>query len=437
MTRRSSVPDEIHDMKQIPFFCALSLAGLLACSTFAWTPVQADDDSSDFTYEVDSDTGEGYLTGYTGSATEITLPDTLDDVTITGISADAFYNCTTLEKVTISANITDIGESVFFGCENIKEFDVETGSETYYVEDGVLFRTTDDCLIAYPPAAEATSYTVPDTVTELYYAAFSNCNNLQEIILPDGLLYIDEWVFAYDTLPEISIPESVVEICDYAFAYCENITEWTLPSNLTYIGNAAFANCTGMTEIELPSAALTSVGQAAFVGTGLTEITIPSCVEEIGYCAFGYADMTTAVDGFKIYGESGSMAQTYASDTDDTYDYKNSFTFITVQDASQVRGGLEETLDGETEEISANTEEDADADTTTTTSQQSNSKKILLGISAVVLLVGAVLIVLGLRSGGKTDDKQKKEDKKEKEDKKDEEKKTDDDQQDKSSEESE
>ena len=51
------------------------------------------------------------------------------------------------------------------------------------------FRTKDDCLMAYPPAATATSYTVPDGCKELYYAAFGKCNNLEEITLPDSLLY--------------------------------------------------------------------------------------------------------------------------------------------------------------------------------------------------------------------------------------------------------
>lgn len=63
-------------------------------------------------------------------------------------------------------------------------------------------------------------------------------------------------------------------------------------------------------------------------------------MEEIGYSAFGYeADMKTAVKNFVIYGQSGSAAQRYASDSDDTYGYKNSFSFVTVQDASKVRGG--------------------------------------------------------------------------------------------------
>lgn len=389
-----------------PFFSLLSaslLLGSLAVGTVVSAiPAAADGTSGDYTYEVDEETLKGYITGYTGKDKEITIPEELDGTVIAGISADTFYNCDTLEKITIPASITEIGESAFYDCDNLKEFAVADDSETYYAKDGVLFRTKDDCLMAYPPAATATSYTVPDGCKELYYAAFGKCNNLEEITLPDSLLYIDDWVFAYDNIDHIAIPDSVVEICDYAFAYCENITEWTLPSSLTYIGNAAFAGCTGMTEVVLPNN-LTTIGQAAFSGTGLTEITIPSSVEEIGYSAFGYeADMKTAVKNFVIYGQSGSAAQRYASDSDDTYGYKNSFSFVTVQDASKVRGGRDSEDLSDSEEISGTTEAAASTDSESKKSGF-NSKYLLLGISGLVLAIGAILVILGLRSGKKTE----------------------------------
>lgn len=400
MKRRLSHSDDKNDMKHrlfSIFSISLLLSGLLAGSAVTAIPASAEGTSGDYTYEVDSETLKGYLTGYTGKDTEIVLPEELDGTVIAGISADTFYNCDTLEKITIPASITAIGESAFFDCDNLKEFVVAEENETYYAQDGVLFRKKDHCLMAYPPALPATSYTVPDGVQELYYAAFGKCTNLQEIQLPDGLQYIDDWVFAYDTFSSISIPDSVVEICDYAFAYCENVTEWTLPAELTYIGNAAFANCTGMTEVVLPTG-LATIGQAAFAGTGLQEITIPASVEEIGYSAFGYqADMTTTVKNFTIYGESGSAAQKYATDSDEEYSYQNSFSFVTVQNADVVRGGRSEEDLSSTQQVG----EDDDSNVVITEEKKKgfNSKYLLLGISGVVLVIGAVLVLSGLRTG--------------------------------------
>ena len=135
----------------------------------------------------------------------------------------------------------------------------------------------------------------------------------------------------------------------------------------------------------------------------MTEITIPSSVEEIGYSAFGYeADMKTAVKNFVIYGQSGSAAQRYASDSDDTYGYKNSFSFVTVQDASKVRGGRDSEDLSDSEEISGTTEAAASTDSESKKSGF-NSKYLLLGISGLVLVIGAILVILGLRSGKKTE----------------------------------
>ncbi len=417
MKRRLSYSDDKNDMKH-RLFCIFSisllLTGLSAGSAVTMIPASAEGTSGDYTYEVDSETLKGYLTGYTGQDTEIVLPEELDGTVIAGIAADTFYNCDTLEKITIPATITEIGESAFFDCDHLKEFAVAEDSETYYAKDGVLFRKKDDCLMAYPPALPATSYTVPDGVKELYYAAFGKCTNLQEIQLPDSLQYIDDWAFAYDTFSSISIPDSVVEICDYAFAYCENVTEWTLPTELTYIGNGAFAGCTGMTEVVLPTG-LSIIGQAAFAGTGLKEITIPASVEEIGYSAFGYeVDMTTTVKNFTIYGESGSAAQKYAADSDEEYSYQNSFSFVTVQNADIVRGGRGQEDLSATEEISE--EDDSNVVITEEKKKGFNSKYLLLGISGVVLVVGAVLVLLGLRTGKQPAEKTAAEESKQKDD---------------------
>ena len=149
-----------------PFFSLLSASLLLGSLTVGTVvsaiPAAADGTSGDYTYEVDEETLKGYITGYTGKDKVITIPEELDGTGIAGISADTFYNCDTLEKITIPASITENGESAFYDCDNLKEFAVADDSETYYAKDGVLFRTKDDCLMAYPPAATATSYTVPD-----------------------------------------------------------------------------------------------------------------------------------------------------------------------------------------------------------------------------------------------------------------------------------
>ena len=107
-----------------PFFSLLSaslLLGSLAVGTVVSAiPAAADGTSGDYTYEVDEETLKGYITGYTGKDKEITIPEELDGTVIAGISADTFYNCDTLEKITIPASITEIGESAFYDCDSCR-----------------------------------------------------------------------------------------------------------------------------------------------------------------------------------------------------------------------------------------------------------------------------------------------------------------------------
>lgn len=374
-------------MKPIVFFSGVLLIGssLLSMTVSAENTTAAEKSSDDYTYTIDSETGNAIIIGYSGSDTNLIIPDKIDEYDVSGIDANAFYKSDKIETVTIPSSLEEIGDSAFFDCTSIKEFIVDEKSKHFYTDEiGVLFRKSDNCLVAFPPASDVTSYTVPDGVTEIHGGAMAKCNNLKEITLPEGLTYIDDWAFAYDSFSKIDIPDSVAEICDYSFAYCENVTKWELPESLVYIGNASFANCKGMKEIVIPTH-VTNVGMAAFVGTGLTEVTIPPNVTTIGYCAFGYEDMDNAISDFVIYGQSGGAAQNYATDSDEENSYSNNFTFVTVSDATVPRGGASK------EEDSQNTEPNV---TITKEKHSKNTGKIiLLSIGVAVLVIGGGIIL--------------------------------------------
>lgn len=62
--------------------------------------------------------GTNYLVGYTGNASNITLPNSYNGNSYE-IYKYAFKNCTDLEKVTISNGVTKIGYKAFCGCTNL------------------------------------------------------------------------------------------------------------------------------------------------------------------------------------------------------------------------------------------------------------------------------------------------------------------------------
>jgi len=273
------------------------------------------------------------ITRFTAADTyqgDLVIPDQLDGHDVGYINEAAFLNAKGVTSISIPATVTDMGNSVFMGCDNLERFIVREGNYYFSVtEDGVLLADDNQLLVAYPAGKAGDSYTIPGTVDEIASAAFSFSKNLKEVILPDSLVYIDEWSFAYSALEKINIPGHVIQIDDYAFAYCDNLHDVTLNSGLESIYDATFSCCPSLTQIALPDT-LKYVGQNAFAGTGLTSITIPASVQEIDYCAFGYDRDLNPISSFVIYGMNGSTAQSYCTESDPYNDYQNHFTFIAV-----------------------------------------------------------------------------------------------------------
>lgn len=83
----------------------------------------------------------------------------------------------------------------------------------------------------------------------------------------------------YEGLPVSSIGNS-------AFSECNSLESIEIPDNVTSIGNSAFEGCTSLAKIEI-SDSVTSIGVYAFVGcASLESITIPDGVTSIAAYAF-------------------------------------------------------------------------------------------------------------------------------------------------------
>ncbi len=73
---------------------------------------------ADFEFLEISDDGV-MLTKYTGESTEVVIPETVNEKIVTAIGAKAFADRQDVERVYISATITNIDASVFDGSPNV------------------------------------------------------------------------------------------------------------------------------------------------------------------------------------------------------------------------------------------------------------------------------------------------------------------------------
>ena len=100
---------------------------------------------------------------------------------------------------------------------------------------------------------------------------------------------------------------SVTSIGRYAFSGCNSLTTITIPDSVTSIGDSAFSGCSSLISIIIPDR-VTTIGFYAFSGcSSLSSIIIPESVTSIGYYAFYYCTSLT------IYCEATSQQTDWTS----------------------------------------------------------------------------------------------------------------------------
>ncbi|WKY44854.1 leucine-rich repeat protein [Eubacteriaceae bacterium ES2] len=231
-------------------------------------------DETNLDYEYIDITGGVSITKYTGTDTNLVIPDTLDGKKVLAIGDSSFSCCNSLTEIYIPDSVTQIGNWAFEWCSNLSEIDIP---------DSV----TSVGKHAFSSCMNLANINIPDSVTSIDEYTFSNCSSLKEIHLPDFLTSIGS--FAFDgctSLEEINLPNSLTNIGIGSFESCNSLKEINLPNSLTNIGNSAFNSCRNLTNIDLPDS-ITSISPGTFYCcSNLTTINIPNTITSIGNEAF-------------------------------------------------------------------------------------------------------------------------------------------------------
>ena len=163
--------------------------------------------SGDFEYEILYD-GTVEITDYNGSATNLTIPSTIDGKQVTSIGNGCFDLCYSLASIEIPEGITKIGIGAFFCCSNLK------------------------------------TIIIPKSVTNIAKEAFAYTEWLQKKQEENPLVIINNILVDGSTASfDVVIPDGVTCIVEKAFYNIDFIT-FAIPKSLTSIGNGAFENST-------------------------------------------------------------------------------------------------------------------------------------------------------------------------------------------------
>lgn len=240
-------------------------------------------------YDKDETAGTVTVTGYTGTETELTVPKTIEGLTVTAIADNTFEGNTSITSVTIPDTVMVLGDGAFKGCSSLSQV------------------------------------TLSKKLTAIGDKTFYECDALLEIVIPEGVTAIGEMAFYDAGLVSVELPDTLTVIGDAAFEFCTELKSVVIPEGVTSIGTAAFYECVRMEEVTLPST-VTDIGYYTFFYCeGLTELTVPASVKTISPCSFEYCygldtiifqgDAPEVINAF-----SGVGANAYYSAANTTWD---------------------------------------------------------------------------------------------------------------------
>jgi uncharacterized repeat protein (TIGR02543 family) len=241
-----------------------------------------------YTYTLD-DANRATITGYSGNATALYIPDEIDGHEVVAIGDRAFQNRTDLRTVMIPDSVTRINGNAFYGCSNLANVTLSKnlesmGSSAFGNCDGLtqieIPKSLESCDISYGS-----------------YGPFRDCDKLKKVKFEEGTTVIATMLFHHCTgIEEIEIPDTVTIIKDSAFEECTNLRSVQIPDTVTKIEPEAFQNCVGLTNIRIPDSVKRIDGGAFYGCSNLVNVTLSKNLESMGNSAFGNCDKLTEIE---------------------------------------------------------------------------------------------------------------------------------------------
>lgn len=138
---------------------------------------------------------------------------------------------------------------------------------------------------------------LPGTIHQISWKAFSNCTKLQKLRLNEGI----ESVVGFNgctSLHEIEFPQSLRTIGGEAFSDCTSLRHITLPNSLQLISGKAFKGCTSLSELTLPDS-LHDIGSQVF-----------NKCKSLSLIKINESNPYLSTDGKAIFNKDGSILYT-------------------------------------------------------------------------------------------------------------------------------
>ena len=200
------------------------------------------------------------------------------------ISSISYLNLPSLTNIVIASTVDSLPNDAFSGYNYIENVTFENG----------LMVLPDSC---FKNCTSLKNITLPDSMMSVGKSAFENCFNLKSVTFSKNLNTISPSAFkGCSSIESLNFNDNLREIGSNAFENCTSVKDVTFNNLLNTIGESAFSNCTSIEKAELPSS-VSSLGENAFAGcTGLKNVTLSEKLKYISSGAFSDCNSLESID---------------------------------------------------------------------------------------------------------------------------------------------
>ena len=240
----------------------------------------------------------------------VIIPDTVDYV-----SRGIFSGCVSLTDVDLGKGITKISSGMFYNCKSLESLTIPEQIEEFeyipYIDGDYYRHPFDGCTslkklylkakdissISYLNLPSLTNIVIASTVDSLPDGAFSGYNYIENVTFENGLMVLPDSCFKNCTsLKNITLPDSMMSVGKSAFENCYNIKSVTFSENLNTIDDSAFKGCSSIENLSL-NKNLREIGNNAFEEcSSVKNVTFNDSLNTIGESAFANCSSVEKVD---------------------------------------------------------------------------------------------------------------------------------------------
>lgn len=149
---------------------------------------------------------------------------------VTSIGSCFFCNCSKITEVVLPVSVSNISAAAFYGCTSLSGVTILNAA-------AVIGDSTLDVFEGCPSGLVIRGYSgsTAQTYAELAGHTFEPIMGAADFVLPADLTVIEAEAFYGDTMTSAYIPDTVDRLGSKAFAYCTSLTQIRIPGGISVL----------------------------------------------------------------------------------------------------------------------------------------------------------------------------------------------------------